>query len=344
MMPLPNPKTRWFVAAAEAGATMGKFAQLGVPDSLIQSILQPNNRVQFGNLVVFFPPPAEVVALDPVVRAAVYEELRKFPHNDEITSPLVFTGGEDILGWFAGTDLRPELIRLIERLAYPRRGALAFSDASLVMGQTRGESEARQVMAALLRTRSLLLKVAIDADSDADAISSHWSGGPSDRGCEISSLLNSWCQTHAASSFDATHLLPKIPRMLLYTFPNLSMTLDGGLPDAHWTSLNFFGGQTGPVFLDPAVGAAAITQGMNPISPPYRFGDVLAFLGNHERRKVYHSCVYIADDIVFTKNSSKPSSPWVLQEWSDVKKIHLGGSGDTIQGYRRRDASLARLN
>lgn len=336
MMPLPNPKTRWFMNAAEAGATLGKFAQWGVPESLIQSILQPANRTQFGNLIVFFPPPAEVVALDPSVRAAVYEELRRFPHNDEIASPLVFTGGEDVLGWFAGTNLRPELVRLIERLAYPRQGALAFSDASLVMGQTRGESEARQVMAALLRTRSLLLKVAIDPDSDAAAIGSHWARGPADRGWEITSLLASWCDTHTASSFDATHLLPKIPRMLLYTFPNLSMTLDGALPDAHWTSLNFFSTQPGPVFLDPALGAAAITEEMDPVDPPYQFGDILAFQGGHERRKTYHSCVYVADDIVFTKNGSKPTAPWVLQEWSDLKKIQLGGARDSIQGYRRR--------
>ena len=36
----------------------------------------------------------------------------------------------------------------------------------------------------------------------------------------------------------------------------------------------------------------------------------------------YHSCVYLADDIVYTKNGRSRLSPWVLMKLEDVRELY----------------------
>jgi hypothetical protein len=67
------------------------------------------------------------------------------------------------------------------------------------------------------------------------------------------------------------------------------------------------------------------------VESPYRFGDVLCFLEDGEG---LHTCVFIADDIVFTKNGESLMAPWVLMQLKDVESIYRRSSATRIQGYR----------
>ena len=51
---------------------------------------------------------------------------------------------------------------------------------------------------------------------------------------------------------------------------------------------------------------------------------------------VIHSCVYIADNIVFTKNGSASSSPWILMDLEDVIAFYSSEKPLDIQRYRRK--------
>jgi len=67
------------------------------------------------------------------------------------------------------------------------------------------------------------------------------------------------------------------------------------------------------------------------VEAPYRFGDVLCFLDEGEG---LHTCVYVADDIVFTKNGDSVLAPWVLMQLQDVESIYRRSPSTRIQGYR----------
>lgn len=339
VMPLPNPVPRWFIDAGAVETTLQKLAQLGVPQSFLNLLRQPDKSVQSENWVVFFPPPGELAALNPAMRAAVYQVLREFSKNEDIVAPFVFSNREDLQNWFADTQIRSELISLIEQFAYPWGNALAFSDIAILIGQTRGEGEARRVMRVLNRTPTLQLKIAINPGSDPAGIASQWASGQGDRGWRATTLISSWCHAKEPDLFDVTHLLPQIPRMLLYTFPSLSMGMGGGSPDAHWTTQHFFRSEVGPARAGDGTAASLLTQGLTPVNGPYQFGDVLVYW-NKTQQKMVHSCVFVADGIVFTKNSPKLISPWVLQEWDMVKNLHLIHPEDHIQGYRKMVAGL----
>jgi hypothetical protein len=49
-----------------------------------------------------------------------------------------------------------------------------------------------------------------------------------------------------------------------------------------------------------------------------------------------HSCVYLADDLVFTKNGDNLLTPWILVRISDLKQVYFSDRDGTVQAYRRK--------
>jgi hypothetical protein len=130
---------------------------------------------------------------------------------------------------------------------------------------------------------------------------------------------------------DIMHFLPAIMREKLYTFPSLKDGVKGRMPDCHWTSLNFFNLTPRDYYRNTSLAAVQLTQSYNSVSTPYQFGDVLCYIDNGEG---LHTCVYIADNIVLTKNGENILAPWVLLTIEDVSKIYKRTPTTQIQGYR----------
>lgn len=138
-------------------------------------------------------------------------------------------------------------------------------------------------------------------------------------------------ERRAPQTVDITHFLPTLMRERIYTFPDIELGLKGRFPDCHWTSLNFFNRAPRDYFLDTRLAAAHLVENYNPVDAPYHFGDVLCFLDKGEG---IHTCVYIADDIVLTKNGDGILAPWVLMQIKDVDSIYHRSDDTRIQGYR----------
>ena len=123
-------------------------------------------------------------------------------------------------------------------------------------------------------------------------------------------------------------------RQRAYTFPEIGLGLKGRFPDCHWTSLNFFNIVPRDYFLDTRLAAAYLMENYAAVdASAYRFGDVLCFLDGGEG---LHTCVYVADDIVLTKNGDGILAPWVLMQVKDVDSIYRRSPSTRIQGYRLR--------
>ena len=69
----------------------------------------------------------------------------------------------------------------------------------------------------------------------------------------------------------------------------------------------------------------------------YRFGDVL-LLQRGDGKGAMRACVYIADDIVFTKSGKQMSRPWVLTKLDRVQARvrRQPGLEPTLEVWRRR--------
>jgi hypothetical protein len=139
--------------------------------------------------------------------------------------------------------------------------------------------------------------------------------------------LEAIARLQQGGEIDIANLLPPAAETLLYTYPRL----DEPYIDCHWTAFNFFHPAPERKPLGVKETGEVDTRLFTPFIGEPRFGDLVLF--NNAAGFVQHSAVYIADDILFTKNGRSPKKPWVLMRLSDVQNIFWK---DSKISYARR--------
>jgi hypothetical protein len=262
------------------------------------------------------------------MRSVVYPELAKCDLNEFHQNPI-FIIGADLDDWLRQSKLSDKQKELFRKMLWRRGRALAFSDLRTLLLFSQTPEEVTQVFKTITRTRTLLLTLRLPPNADISALTNYWSGGFAD--ADTLPMLQAANQRDSVTEIDVLHLMPALARRRLYTYPTLDQTIDGRLPDCHWTSLNFYNNNARSYYLDTRLAAGALLSQYDRVNAPYRFGDVLAFISTDS---VLHSCVYIADDIVYTKNGENILAPWVFQRMDDVMAIYQPDTSVQIQGYR----------
>lgn len=338
--PLPSPRPRWTFPAERLPELPKLFADAGLSQSFIDVLLSPNQVVKEGALVHLLPPITELENLSPQVRAAIYTELAKYPENEYQADPVLIFGAT-VDEWYKGSKLRPELVSKIKQLSYSRGETIAFSDIPILLNYAQSDAEARTIFKACTRTRNLMIRLKLDKNTDAEELIKYWSFGVGIRRKDLEPMVQSIIELDGVDDLGLAHILPALPRKLLYTYPGMDMAKHGVLPDCHWTSLNFFNYDPHEYLLDSRLATSQVLEQFTPVEPPYQFGDILFFLDD-KTGDAFHSCVHLADNIVFTKNGRNLLSPWVLLRLDDVKKIYLYKGSGHLQGFRRKDIDAAR--
>lgn len=338
--PLPSTAPRWTFPAERLPELPKFFATAGLSQAFIDTLLSPKHWVQEGPLVHLLPPVPELENLSPQVRAAVYTELANYPENEYMADPVLIFGAT-VDEWYKSSKLRPELIAKIKQLSYTRGATIAFSDIPVLLSYAQSDSEARTIFKACTRTRNLMIRLKLDKNTNPEEIIRYWSFGINSRRKDLEPMVQSIIELDGVDDLGLAHILPALPRKLLYTYPGLDMAKHGILPDCHWTSLNFFNYDPHEYLLDSRLATSQVLEQFIPVEPPYQFGDILFFLDN-KTGDAFHSCVHLADNIVFTKNGRNLLSPWVLLRLEDVKNIYLHNGNGHVQGFRRKDIHAAR--
>jgi hypothetical protein len=323
---LPDPVTRWSFPDATEASVRSLFEKAGLPKAFQDSLLAPAQSLIQGNVVTVFPPTADLTAMTSPQRSIIYRELAKSEFNPYHMDPICIANG-DAETWFAHSTLRPELREVVQKLTYWRGEMLCFSDIAAVIAMAKSEEEARKDFKAMSRTRSLVLRLNTGARSDFTRAAQYWSGD--ERNEEIGPMLLSAMETEGTKRLDCIHLLPPLARRYLYCYPSEEFTIP---PDCHWTSLNFF--NSAPIDYQPDVRLFAmyLQKDYVPVEAPYTFGDVLVYYT--PAGEALHSCVYIADDIVYTKNGQTSAAPWLLMKMRDVERFYSYDQHLTLRGYR----------
>ena len=129
------------------------------------------------------------------------------------------------------------------------------------------------------------------------------------------------------------HLLTPFARERLYTYPFPFIKPDV-VRDCHWTSFNFFNNVPDDSLGDSERVRKILATDFYPVPGAPRFGDVMLFI--RPDGQAVHSCVYIADDIVFTKNGYSYANPWILMQLSDLKAFYPSEETLEILTYRNK--------
>ncbi len=263
------------------------------------------------NLIVLTPGAKLVLEMSNQARTRIYEVLADSPDNDFQTWPFTYrlNGFDD---WFENSNVSPATLKLVKGLVYERGQALCFSDLPEVLAQIPSPTERRFFARTLMVRGGLLMKLRIRPDSDIGALTEYWSRGG--RAKDVSALLESLTHVPGSAAIDVAHLLPSFARTRLNTFPRPPAS-PGPEPDCFWTAMNFFKSTPAPYYENDAIWRKDLAENYSLVPSP-TLGDVVFLL--RPDGVPYHAAVYIADDVVFTKNGGNYRQAWLLMKMSDM--------------------------
>jgi hypothetical protein len=334
-LPPVSTETRWTVPSREVTRLQELLRGAGLPRDQLDSLLEPRRTLSADGKFSVFPKTELLLGLTQSQRGLIYEFLAAHPDNQYHHDPVLIYS-DSLEEWTEGTALPESLVELMRRLLYRHQGVLAFADVRLLLRQAANEETVTKLLKVLSRVRSMVARIVVDEFTDPAALLDYWTTGLGLRRKEIEPLLAAAARTRQMQNLDILHLLPPLARKLLFTYPDLTMGMDGWFPDCHWTTLNFFQYNPKPIYNDPDIAVATLQREFEWVEPPYQFGDVLAWVT--PGGTVSHTCTYIASDLVFTKNGRNLVTPWILSHLRDIDVIyrqHAEGRA-TLKGMRKK--------
>jgi hypothetical protein len=178
--------------------------------------------------------------------------------------------------------------------------------------------ERARAVKTLCRISTLLVRLRVRPNTNIEEVGRYWGRGR--RSKDITPLLASLPKKPEGYTIDVAHLLPPFARRRLYTYPHPDADPTTPRQDCHWTSMNFFNETPDDRFLSTDYTYEVIMKDYYPVLGEPLFGDIVLLMTANGQ--ALHSCVYLADNIVFTKNGSQAYMPWKLMALSDVRAFY----------------------
>ena len=330
--PPPVEESRWDFPGLTARQVEALFAGNDLSSAQRKTLLDPTRWEIRTNGVSVKPGAQTILGLSPAARQRLYSILAtngaNLPQQWAFKLP---TDSED--DWFEGCGLSPKTVQLLQRLIYRRGDAVCFSDLNEALGEIPDEGEKGRLIKMLSRHSTLLVQLDVREGEDIEPLVRYWSKDGD--GKNIRSLLASLARTPGGGSVDITHLLPRFARARLYTFPYPTDDSRKKHRDCAWTAMNFFNREMDDRYYDFGYTQQVIDRDYYPIQDDPQFGDIVWF--SDDGGAPLHVAVYIADDILFTKNGADFNEPWILTEMKDLQADYAGVQQPRVKIFRRKD-------
>lgn len=323
----------WVFPGQSLGQVKEALKTAGLSEEQVASATVAGKVSDQSDGVTLKPDEVLLFSLKPEVRVRLYNVLAKWPQNKFMNSPYHLPGNFEEMAKRSGVS--DEIVAMVGKLTYQNCGIKFFSDPELVLSKIQSKDEQLLLLKALTYQTAVLARLHLDKDSDLDKIVGYWGSVPGVRAKDVRPLLESVSRTAGGGTISLLYLLPKFARERLYTFPMPTQTGDTKM-DCHWTALNFLNDEPDDRLQDSAFASQYIKDKFYQIGKPSQPGDVLFILD--AEGGVIHSAVYIADDIVFTKNGVNYAQPWILMRTKDLMDVYTRDQAPKALYYRRKDS------
>lgn len=328
----PSQYVEWIFQAATHEEMDSNLAAAGLSPAEITSTFFGCTIIQDEDILRVYPTDEAVLTMSPETRSKLYRLLSQYNQNRFYRRP-VYINTQNLSLWFRGSAVDREAITDVSRLAYPTPNGQGFylSDVAFTLRRASTAVEERDLLQGLLRASGLIVRLRLSSESLNPGIGDYWTAGFKNKA--VMPLLESVVAQNDGTTIDIAHLIPAVPRQFLNQFPDTQDAADGKLPDWFWTCYNFFRNTPRPVYADNPDRDKLILKEFEPALPPNQFGDMLLL---NSGGRIIHGCIYIAADIVYTKNGPDIYSPWVLMRIQDVVGYHDVQGDVTISTFRKR--------
>lgn len=274
-----------------------------------------------------------ILGLPPSTRGMIYGRLAECELNVTQRNAFRFYGSS-FDEWFGTTRLPQEIIALVEPLVYRNGDFMCFSDIDLIAPKIPDASVRRRLTKVLFRESTLLVHLRVPEGSDVDRIAAYW--GTGGRRTDIRPLLDSLSPDQP---IDINLLLPVFARRRVYAYRPVTLgDFDKSQQvNCFWTALNFFNDPPDDSLVDYKKVLETVKRDYVLVHDNLQLGDIVLFAD--EKGNYFHAAVYIADDIVFTKNGDSILSPFVLVPLDRIGGYYPGLNTSRIYYYRLKRLS-----
>lgn len=230
----------------------------------------------------------------------------------------------DLIAGLGASGLAPETITAFQR-RLSRRGVWSMLSDVRSLTVAVGDDRERQRLAAVITTvESYVVRVGLDGATDVDTLVRYWTRGAADGGQDVRPLLESLARVPGGATVDLLRLLPVFARNHANRYPHPEDPVESRA-DCFWTAFNFFAVQPDDVVDDPMAVFDTLRTGFRPVSGPPALGDLIVLLD--QRGSPVHAAVYIAEDLVFTKNGRGVLRPWTYMKTQAMVDLYTALDG-----------------
>jgi len=316
-MKTPQPPV-WTFLRMNLAQVKSLFIANGLTQEQAEKALAPDRVSTQGTSTVFKPSAEFVFSMSPATRARLYQAMRGLAVNVYFDWPYYYPK-DSIELVYGDAHVHPDDLALFKKLVYNGKDAWRFSDFEALMGRVPTLERRVAMAASLSRQAAVVVRLCVRPDTDIDKVAAYWGHLPNVRFIDIRPILEALKRLPRGGTHSLLYVLPPFARERLYTFP-LPAAPSEPIPDCHWTTFNFCNVQPDNRFLDPAQCLRYIHETFYKIAQPGVYGDVLLLY--NDKDEIVHSAVYLADDLVFTKNGRNHTMPWIIMRISDLHSLY----------------------
>ena len=309
----PQPEY-WTFSGMKPEAVKTLLAKDGLSSAQVAAAFAPGTFKATDAATVLTPSVDFLLSLNTDTRAKLCLALAGLGVNLYIDYPYIFPGSA-VESIYADTRLNADDLALLKQLIYANGAARQLSDYQALLGRIPTVERRVDIARALSRQSAVLAGLSIKPDTDIDKLASYWGTVPNVRFTDIRPLMEALKALPEGGTLSLFYVLPKFARDRLYTFPLPSQSGDPVM-DCHWTTFNFDNETIDNRLNDPNYAVQFIQKNYYQIAAPSVYGDVLLLM--NDRNEIKHSAVFLADDIVFTKNGNNYRQPWMIMRIPDL--------------------------
>jgi hypothetical protein len=327
--------TAWFFSGHTEDSLRRFFGTLNLSEEERTALLNVETWTVEADGVTVHPPDKTIISLAPEARVAIYAALARSSRNGSHREPWsVRTNAfEEVMASFG---LSQETRTLLRRISYTHGRRIFVSDGNAILNFTADREEKLRFARVLSSDATFVVHLKLGPGADIDRLVSYWGGRG--RRKDLRPMLESLTALPGGGGLDIAHLLPAFARQRLYIYPHPVLALDGVGRDCHWTSFNFFSLVPDDRFGKPEEVRKDILDHFYQIGESPQFGDLVFF--TTPNGGIIHSCVYLAANLVFTKNGDSTRQPWSIMDLDDVVDLYSLLSPDEIRVTHWRDRNF----
>jgi hypothetical protein len=321
----------WVFDNATPAELIPLFQTLDLTEAQRRELLATNSWKIHSNYCAIYPSDTLRLGINAATRAKIYGTLAQCQSNYSQCFPFRFAPNR-FEERFSRTRISRDTEQFVRGLCYTNDDLLSFADLDLAKNKLSPD-EFTALIELLYSVPTVRLRLRVGPNTDIEPLIKYW--GKGGREHRVRPMLESIAHLPGGDSIAIPYLLPGVARLRLYTFPDTTRDPIGPREDCFFTALNFFNRNADEKFLDKENNRKALLNNYTPVRDQPTYGDLITLVNG--RGDALHVAVYIAEDVVFTKNGGSMLQPWVLMRMDDMMAYFPSREPLQIAIFRKKE-------